>query len=104
MYGYHAAVHMNKRKYGDPEIFRPERYLDQDGNFMHDNELLYFGSGVRKCPAEMMGRMEQYIVLTSLLQRFKFEWPDNKDDGPKDGYIPGLNMHPKPFKAKVTTR
>ncbi len=95
---------MNKEKYGDPEKFRPERYLDSNGTFIPDHELLYFGSGQRRCPGEYMGRMEQYLVFASVIQSFTFTWPNNREEGPKPGFVPGLNAHPKHFKATVTCR
>ncbi len=104
VYAYHGAVNMNESKYGDPRTFRPERYINQDGKLIADNEIAYFGFGKRRCLGEILARSMQYLFFVTLMQHFKFEVPDNVEEGPQPGYVPGLNNHPKRFKAKVTPR
>jgi len=36
---------MDEHHWGDPEVFRPERFLDSAGNIMNDSWLMPFGVG-----------------------------------------------------------
>lgn len=39
------SVHMDKQHWGDPEVFRPERFLNGDGEILNDSWLMPFGIG-----------------------------------------------------------
>ena len=60
----------------DPDTTRPERFLDEHGNFQEPTELFVFGTGRRKCAGETLAKMELFLFLTNLLHRFTFELPD----------------------------
>ena len=51
------SVHMDPEHWIDPDNFRPERFIDQDGNFIDDPWLMPFGAG---------------IILLLFLIRFEF--------------------------------
>jgi cytochrome P450 len=36
---------MDKDVWGDPEIFRPERFLDENMNIINSEKILAFGAG-----------------------------------------------------------
>lgn len=40
------SVLMDPSHWGDPEIFRPERFIDADGKFKKDDHLILFGTGL----------------------------------------------------------
>lgn len=40
------SVHQDKKHWGDPEAFRPERFIDDNGNFVSDPWLIPFGAGL----------------------------------------------------------
>ena len=48
IYYYSGAVHHTKSIFEDPHLFRPERFLDDQGVFRPDERVLYFGSGKRR--------------------------------------------------------
>ena len=39
------SLHMDKEHWGDPEVFRPERFINEDGKFIDDPWLMPFGHG-----------------------------------------------------------
>jgi methyl farnesoate epoxidase/farnesoate epoxidase len=39
------SVHYDKKHWGDPEVFRPERHLNDKGEIISDEWLLPFGLG-----------------------------------------------------------
>jgi len=43
------SVHMNQDHWGDPEAFRPERFLDDQGKLLKNEHLIPFGIGKRSC-------------------------------------------------------
>jgi cytochrome P450 len=38
-----AHIHMDSRIWGDPENFRPERFLDESGSLLKHSALVPFG-------------------------------------------------------------
>ncbi|CAG7733921.1 unnamed protein product [Allacma fusca] len=61
--------HIDPDKWKDPDIFKPERFLDGDQNFVKP-ELFTFGYGRRSCIGEHVARSQLFIFLTSILQSF----------------------------------
>ncbi|KAF0301640.1 Methyl farnesoate epoxidase [Amphibalanus amphitrite] len=66
------AVHMDPSYWGDPDNFRPERFINADGTFRRDERVIPFGVGKRFCLGETLARMEMFMLFTCLLQRFRF--------------------------------
>ncbi|XP_041453330.1 cytochrome P450 2J6-like [Lytechinus variegatus] len=80
----------------DPLEFKPERFLDAEGQFNKKLEPLPFGFGLRVCPGEHLARMEVFLFMTSLLQHFSLTLPE---DAPTSiGGKHGLTNIPDPFK------
>ncbi|KAH7673141.1 CBN-CYP-14A1 protein, partial [Aphelenchoides avenae] len=60
----------------EPEKFNPERFLESDGRTLKKDlleKLIPFGMGKRQCAGEGLARMENFLILTTLLQRYTFE-------------------------------
>ncbi|CAG7655675.1 unnamed protein product [Allacma fusca] len=70
--------HIDPDKWEDPDIFKPERFLDGDQNFVKP-ELFTFGYGRRSCIGEHVARSQLFIFLTSILQSFNI-YPEKKLD------------------------
>ncbi|XP_046585104.1 cytochrome P450 2U1-like [Haliotis rubra] len=88
--------------WGDPDNFRPDRFLDDNGKVVKKDEFIPFSLGRRVCLGESMARMELFLFLTTMIQRFKFV--------PVDGQMPsldgimGLSYSPRPFVMKAIPR
>jgi len=39
------SIHHDQRKWDDPEMFRPERFIDSDGKLNSVEEMFFFGFG-----------------------------------------------------------
>ncbi|WOH03452.1 hypothetical protein DCAR_0622850 [Daucus carota subsp. sativus] len=62
-----------------PEVFRPERFLEEDVAIMGtDLRLAPFGAGRRVCPGKAMGLATVQLWLAQLLQ--SFDWYNAVDD------------------------
>ena len=57
--------------YPDPEEFKPERFLDEDGTFRDDPAIsLAFGVGKRICPGRHFVDSTLFIAASSVLSVF----------------------------------
>jgi len=86
------AVHHDPAIWGDPETFRPERFLNDKGEFQKNENFLAFSTGKRVCLGETLARDEYFIFLTSLFQRFEVR-PDGEID--LEPFV-GMVLSPKP--------
>lgn len=63
----------DKEVWGDPDVFRPERFLDANGKFVsRPNQLFFpFGGGRRVCLGERLALTNMYFVLAGLMNKTK---------------------------------
>ncbi|XP_039257651.2 cytochrome P450 2J6-like [Styela clava] len=64
------SVHFDAEYFGDPEKFRPERFI-KSGEFIPCNHVIPFSVGPRICLGEQLARMELFLFVTSIVQKFK---------------------------------
>ncbi|CAL4123074.1 unnamed protein product, partial [Meganyctiphanes norvegica] len=66
------AVHWDKQTWGDPENFRPERFLNDKGEISRDlyDHVVGFSVGRRNCLGESLARIEFFLFLTGMLQKY----------------------------------
>lgn len=62
--------------WGDPENFRPERFLTSQGEVQKPEYFIPFSTGKRECAGEILARMELYLYFTTMLQKFTFKIPN----------------------------
>ncbi|KAL3887168.1 hypothetical protein ACJMK2_027118 [Sinanodonta woodiana] len=87
----------------DPDVFRPERYLDEDGQITKPEEHIPFSIGRRVCLGESVARMELFIFIASLVQKFEFV-PAERDKVPELKGILGITYSPVPFLIRAVRR
>lgn len=88
------GVNYDKDIWGDPENFRPERFLEKKGNLP---EAISFSDGKRKCLGERLARDELFLFFTGLIQAFNIV-PEN-DEVNFEGQTGLFLREPKPFKV-----
>ena len=67
---FRAVLH-DPEIYPDPEEFKPERFLNEDGTVRDDPALtLAFGVGKRICPGRHFADATHFIVASSVLSVF----------------------------------
>ncbi|XP_045181722.2 cytochrome P450 1A1-like [Mercenaria mercenaria] len=98
------SIHHEKEFWGDPECFRPERFILGDNTLNSDkcNHVLAFGLGRRRCVGEFLAKMNVFLAFSIVMQRCKFIKPPGErlDLIP----IPGLVYTCKEFKVLVQER
>jgi cytochrome P450 len=97
-------IHHDPAVWGDPENFRPERFLSPDGKtFKKNDALIPFSVGRRQCLGEALARDSLFLFSTNLFQRFTIEFDKN---GPDHGFEPIISfiLSPKPFSVILKDR
>jgi len=99
------SLHHDPEIWDDPDAFRPQRFLDEEGNFVPPkaDRFLPFSAGRRVCLGESLARIELFLVLTRLLHSFKFENPPGCDL-PTLEPVGGLVLMPRPFNVCALKR
>ena len=65
------AVHHDERVWPDPDSFRPERWLDENGQYIfQQNGFLPFSVGRRSCIGESFAKLELHMLTAMLIQRY----------------------------------
>lgn len=98
------SVHYDKRIWGDPEKFRPERFIDGNGALINREELIPFGIGRRVCMGEALAKMELFMFLSAMFQHFRFEPEDESGKLPSLKAVIGTTAVPQPFKMRFIDR
>jgi len=98
----HNVLH-NPDYYPNPAKFDPTRFLDPSGKVVRDPKLIPFQAGKRICLGEPLARLELFIILASLISRFRFHFPDDQPM-PDVKPIIGFVCTPSPYKVHVENR
>ncbi|XP_057340214.1 methyl farnesoate epoxidase-like [Microplitis mediator] len=97
------SVHQDVDHWGDPEVFRPERFIDTNGKFISDPWIIPFGAGRRKCIGETLARNSHFLFIAYLLQKFKFELAPGQSRPLMTG-MDGFALAPPVFDILITKR
>uniref|UniRef100_A0A3Q0S9X5 Cytochrome P450, family 2, subfamily X, polypeptide 9 n=1 Tax=Amphilophus citrinellus TaxID=61819 RepID=A0A3Q0S9X5_AMPCI len=84
-----------------PHEFNPENFLNDQGEFVKPEAFMPFSAGPRVCLGEGLARMELFLMMVTLLRKFKFIWPEEAGE-PDFTQVYGITMSPKPYFIKWT--
>ncbi|XP_076466491.1 cytochrome P450 2B4-like [Babylonia areolata] len=87
---------------GDPEVFRPERFLGEDGKVKRPERFMPYSLGPRICPGVQMARVEMFLYISTLLQRYRLA-PHGATPPPLEGRMT-LMHSPLPFLITLHER
>lgn len=72
-------IHHDPAVWTDPNQFKPDRFLSEDGTKTEEpSSFVPFGIGRRSCPGEQLARMELFLLITHLFQKFSFQEDPNQ--------------------------
>uniref|UniRef100_A0A6E8VMM6 Cytochrome P450 n=1 Tax=Anopheles coluzzii TaxID=1518534 RepID=A0A6E8VMM6_ANOCL len=102
-------VHMDPEHWGDPEVFRPERFLDEQRQIVNTERLLPFGQGKRRCLGETLARSCLFTFFVGVMKRFCLVGTDEaSEDGtsmaPSLTLKPGITLSAKPYHVVFQPR
>ena len=93
-------VHHDPNTWTDPDVFRPERFLNSRGEFVKSEHVIPFSIGARRCPGEALAKAEIFLFLTNLIQNFNFSTPAGKPT-PSLDYQYGFTLIPDSFTVTI---
>ncbi|XP_072007162.1 cytochrome P450 2C8-like [Engystomops pustulosus] len=70
-----SSVLSDPTQWETPEDFNPGHFLDDKGQFRPRPAFMAFSAGKRVCAGETMARMQIFLLLCALLQKFSFTLP-----------------------------
>ncbi|OCH86139.1 cytochrome P450 [Obba rivulosa] len=101
--GCHWAISRDPDVFPEPEVFNPQRWLDEQGRIKTDTRFQSFGFGRRTCPGQHIAERSLFINCALLLWAFSISQDPSK---PIDTYamVDSIIAHPLPFAANYQRR
>lgn len=97
------SVNMDPKYWEQPEQFKPERWLDGNGDFVKREAFMPFGAGRRACLGEQLAKMELFLFFTTLMQQFTFKMAEGTEHPGIKGNQ-GITLMPPTYKFTCTRR
>ncbi|XP_033956842.1 steroid 17-alpha-hydroxylase/17,20 lyase [Pseudochaenichthys georgianus] len=99
------SLHHDEKEWKDPELFDPARFLNSEGTGVRvpSSSYLPFGVGVRVCLGEALAKMELFLFLSWILQRFSLSVPRGHSLPSLQGKF-GVVLQPARYKVTATPR
>ncbi|KAA0706495.1 Steroid 17-alpha-hydroxylase/17,20 lyase [Triplophysa tibetana] len=97
------AIHHDPKHWEEADTFRPERFLDSSGKRVTPASFLPFGAGPRVCVGESLARLELFLFVSRLLQKFNFSVPSGRSLPDLQGRY-GVVLQPHHYTVRVTPR
>ncbi|XP_035379867.1 cytochrome P450 2J2-like isoform X2 [Electrophorus electricus] len=97
-----SSVLNDKSEWETPDTFNPGHFLDDQGQFRKRDAFMPFSAGRRACLGEPLARMELFLFLTALLQRFTFS-PEPGEELSLEGQL-GFTYTPRAYRLCVSPR
>ncbi|WP_207955857.1 cytochrome P450 [Rubrobacter marinus] len=85
------VMHRDERYFGEPETFRPERWLDGSTDGLPKYAYFPFGGGPRLCIGSGFAKMEAVLLLATVARRFRLRHASGQESVRP---LPSLTLRP----------
>ncbi|XP_042357753.1 steroid 17-alpha-hydroxylase/17,20 lyase [Plectropomus leopardus] len=94
------SLHHDEKEWKNPKLFDPGRFLNNEGTavIIPSSSYLPFGAGVRVCLGEALAKMELFLFLSWILQRFTLSVPAGHSLPSLEGKF-GVVLQPAKYKV-----
>ncbi|XP_077160080.1 cytochrome P450 2C19-like [Paroedura picta] len=89
-----SALH-DPKQFQNPSQFDPERFLDEKGAFKKNGADIPFSAGKRNCLGEGLARMQLFLYVATILQRFSLKRPPGVNKLDLTPQVSGLGNIPR---------
>ncbi|XP_067277957.1 cytochrome P450 1B1 [Pseudorasbora parva] len=96
------SLNHDPTKWNQPEVFNPQRFLEEDGMLNKDltTNVMIFSVGKRRCIGEDLSKIQLFLFTSLLVHQCSFA----AESIPSMDYEYGLTIKPKAFKVSVALR
>ncbi|XP_008591860.1 PREDICTED: cytochrome P450 2E1 isoform X2 [Galeopterus variegatus] len=94
----------DSQEFPDPEKFKPEHFLNENGKFKYSDYFKPFSAGKRVCVGEGLARMELFLFLSAILQHFNLKSLVDPKDIDLSPAAVGFGSIPPHYKLCVIPR
>ncbi|KAM3912254.1 LOW QUALITY PROTEIN: cytochrome P450 2G1-like [Leptodactylus fuscus] len=96
-----CTVHQDPTKLSHPDKFDPNNFLDNKGCFKKNESYMPFSAGKRVCLGEGLAKMELFLFLTTILQRFRLRPEREFTDNDIKPFMTGFANVPKFYMSFI---
>ena len=98
------SVHLDPKCWENPTLFNPYRHIDEHGKLITNQGNFYpFGAGRRVCAGEPLAKVELFLFLSWMLQKFTFVEEEEGRPPILKGEYSGTQF-PSPYKIRAVKR